>query len=168
MPNYDFTIQGHHLSLSVARQGSSFLVRHDIGEIACHLIAADQPGFVLEITTPEGSRRQIHVVGAAYGDARQLWVDGQTVAYRRLRQQHRETEHAGSLASTIPAVVAEILVVPGQAVAAGDKLILLESMKMILPIQSPVAGVVKAINCRQGESVKAGVELIIIEPEEKS
>jgi len=45
-------------------------------------------------------------------------------------------------------------------VAAGDKLILLESMKMVIPIVSPRDGIVARVLCAPGESVPAGVPLV--------
>ena len=55
------------------------------------------------------------------------------------------------------------LVKTGQEVKIGDKLILLESMKMILPIQAPHAGIVTGINCVPGQAVQPGVPLVEIE-----
>jgi biotin carboxyl carrier protein len=52
------------------------------------------------------------------------------------------------------------LVKIGDAVAVGDKLILLESMKMVIPIQAPCDSTVTAIHCTPGESVQAGVPLL--------
>jgi 3-methylcrotonyl-CoA carboxylase alpha subunit len=82
-----------------------------------------------------------------------------------VRPQTRSTTgpDTGSLSASIPAVVAEVLVSVGETVAAGDKLILLESMKMVIPIQAPYDGAVTKINCTAGESVQAGVPLIEIE-----
>ena len=71
----------------------------------------------------------------------------------------------GSLASAIPAVVSQLLVAPGDVVAAGDKLILLESMKMVIPILAPHAGRVSRVHCAPGDSVPAGVALLEIEAE---
>jgi biotin carboxyl carrier protein len=70
---------------------------------------------------------------------------------------------AASLSATIPAVVSEILVNVGDQVTSGDKLILLESMKMIMPIVAPCDGLVVAINCEPGEAVQTGVQLVEID-----
>lgn len=53
----------------------------------------------------------------------------------------------------------------GDTVEAGDKLILLESMKMVIPIHAPHDGRVAKILCAPGDSVAAGVPLLEIEPE---
>ena len=57
----------------------------------------------------------------------------------------------------------DVLVAVGDKVSAGEKLILLESMKMVIPIVATQDGVVQAIKCENGESVQPGVPLIEIE-----
>ena len=52
---------------------------------------------------------------------------------------------------------------PSKEVKAGDKLILLESMKMIIPIQAPQDGLVTALHCSTGEAVQPGEQLIELE-----
>jgi urea carboxylase len=53
----------------------------------------------------------------------------------------------------------------GTAVKTGEKLILLESMKMIIPIQAPHDGIVTAVHCQVGEAVQPGIQLIALESE---
>jgi biotin carboxyl carrier protein len=96
-----------------------------------------------------------------------LWIDGRVVTAERVRRRGGGPAADGSLASAIPAVVSQILVEPGDAVEPGDKLILLESMKMVIPIQAPHAGRVTRILCAPGDSVPAGIPLLEIEPHEQ-
>ena len=63
----------------------------------------------------------------------------------------------------MPATVVAITVTPGQEVAAGDLLVMLEAMKMELPISAPRGGRVKALHCREGELVQPGVPLVEME-----
>ena len=63
----------------------------------------------------------------------------------------------------MPATVVAINTAPGQAVNEGDTLIVLEAMKMELPIKAPRSGVVKAVHCAKGELVQPGVNLLEIE-----
>jgi acetyl-CoA carboxylase biotin carboxyl carrier protein len=50
----------------------------------------------------------------------------------------------------------KIVVGEGQAVAADDTLMILESMKMEIPITAPQAGTVTKIMVREGETVQEG------------
>ncbi len=51
----------------------------------------------------------------------------------------------------------------GSKVAAGDEVIILESMKMEIPIESPVDGVVKEILVEEGQAVEEGDVVAVIE-----
>ena len=110
--------------------------------------------------------RRLRAAAAAVGQGgeRQLWMDGRTLRYaRHAGGAARASGDAGALSASIPAVVLEVLVDEGESVENGQKLVLLESMKMVLPIQAPHAGVVRALLCAEGEAVEPGVPLIEIE-----
>jgi biotin carboxyl carrier protein len=126
----------------------------------------DGDWLVLERPLPDGTVRRLAIASHRQGDERQVWVNGRTFTYQRQRPRSAGSAaaSAGSLAATIPAVVSEVLVQVGDAVTAGDKLILLESMKMVIPIKAPYDGTVTAVACTAGDSVQAGVPLIEIEP----
>jgi acetyl-CoA carboxylase biotin carboxyl carrier protein len=51
----------------------------------------------------------------------------------------------------------------GQAVAEGDTLVVLESMKMEMPVEAEDPGVVKEIVCKEGQSVSEGDTLVVLE-----
>jgi acetyl-CoA carboxylase biotin carboxyl carrier protein len=51
----------------------------------------------------------------------------------------------------------------GQPVAEGDTLVILESMKMEMPVEAEDAGVVKEIVCVEGQSVSEGDTLVVLE-----
>ena len=65
--------------------------------------------------------------------------------------------------SPMPATVVAINATPGQAVTEGETLIVLEAMKMELPIKAPRSGVVKAVHCAKGDLVQPGVNLLELE-----
>ena len=50
----------------------------------------------------------------------------------------------------------------GDAVAAGDILVILESMKMEMPVEAPVAGTVTEIRCKETQAVNEGDVLAVI------
>jgi acetyl-CoA carboxylase biotin carboxyl carrier protein len=51
----------------------------------------------------------------------------------------------------------------GQSIAEGDTLVILESMKMEMPVESEDEGVVKEIRCEEGQSVSEGDTLVVLE-----
>ena len=58
----------------------------------------------------------------------------------------------------------KVLVEPGAQVAAGDTLVILESMKMEIPVLAEVAGVVSDILVSVGDVVNDGDPLVSISP----
>jgi len=162
-----FTINLNHqeTDLDVTRQGHTLHVAHGGQTAVVEILHTDGPALLLEYVQPDGSRRRLRVAGhVGPGDQRQIWVNGRVLTYQRVRHRGSSTSaDEGSLAASIPAVVTAVLVQPGDAVTEGDKLILLESMKMVIPILAPYAGTVTALKCQPGESVQAGVPLIELE-----
>jgi len=59
--------------------------------------------------------------------------------------------------------VIRINVKVGDTVKAEDELIIMEAMKMEMPVPAPSAGVVKAINISVGQTFAANAVLIVIE-----
>ena len=50
----------------------------------------------------------------------------------------------------------------GQAVNAGDTLVILESMKMEMPVEATEGGTVKEIRCREAQAVNEGDVLVVL------
>jgi acetyl-CoA carboxylase biotin carboxyl carrier protein len=63
----------------------------------------------------------------------------------------------------ITGTVWEIRVAVGDAVQEGQTLIVLESMKMEMPIESPEAGKVSSISVSQGQAVEEGEVLLVLD-----
>ncbi|MGH2726293.1 MAG: biotin/lipoyl-binding carrier protein [Actinomycetota bacterium] len=57
----------------------------------------------------------------------------------------------------------KVLVAPGVAVAEGDTLVILESMKMEIPVVSPQGGTVTAVNVVEGGVVQEGDIIAVVE-----
>jgi acetyl-CoA carboxylase biotin carboxyl carrier protein len=58
--------------------------------------------------------------------------------------------------SNMAGTVWKILVKPGDTVEAGQDVLILESMKMEIPISSEAAGTVKSVNVKEGDFVNDG------------
>ncbi|WP_433422560.1 acetyl/propionyl/methylcrotonyl-CoA carboxylase subunit alpha [Microtetraspora malaysiensis] len=80
----------------------------------------------------------------------------------RLPEPARQVE-PGSLLAPMPGTVLRVAVEPGDRVAAGQPVIVLEAMKMEHQIVSPGAGVVAALDAVAGRQVEAGAVLAVIE-----
>lgn len=60
-------------------------------------------------------------------------------------------------------LVVEFLVQPGETIAVNQDVAILESMKMYIPVQASVGGVVKAVKVKEGDVVKDGDVLLELE-----
>ncbi len=69
---------------------------------------------------------------------------------------------AGDIKSPLPGVILDVMVREGDAVKVGQRLMLLEAMKMENNIDSDREGVVKSLKVRKGDSVLEGDVLITI------
>jgi len=63
----------------------------------------------------------------------------------------------------ITGVVFQIAAKAGDSVAAGDPVIVLESMKMEIPVEAPRAGSVKEIRVQEGQTVQEGETVAVLE-----
>jgi biotin carboxyl carrier protein len=105
-----------------------------------------------------GTRR----IAYAAVDGRRTWVflDGhvhvvdEPGAGRPARTAHQDDEMA--LASPMPATVVDVKRNAGDRVARGDVILVLEAMKMELPIRAPRDGVITALHCQKGDLVQPG------------
>lgn len=64
--------------------------------------------------------------------------------------------------SELNAVVLKIEVAPGDRVEEGDTLIVLESMKMEIPVSAPRAGTVAAILVQEKQVVEEGQKIAVL------
>ena len=63
---------------------------------------------------------------------------------------------AVKVSASVPGKVLKIVASAGQAVKAGDNIIILESMKMEIPVVAPQDGTVASIDTSEGASVENG------------
>jgi biotin carboxyl carrier protein len=102
---------------------------------------------------------------AAAIDGTRIWVfvDGHVSVFDTRPAGVRSRERASStdvVMAPMPATVAAVNVVVGQMVKAGDTLLVLEAMKMEMPIRAPRDGGIKSVSCRAGELVQPGIILV--------
>ncbi|HUM13572.1 MAG TPA: acetyl-CoA carboxylase biotin carboxyl carrier protein subunit [Myxococcaceae bacterium] len=64
----------------------------------------------------------------------------------------------------ITGTVWKVEVSVGQVVQAGEVLVILESMKMEMPVEAPEAGTVKEVRCQPNQPVNEGDVLVVLAP----
>jgi biotin carboxyl carrier protein len=105
------------------------------------------------------------------GHARWVFAGGEVYEFEAQQRGSRSSSqmqrgkrgdgaHHGSLTAPMPATVRKITVVEGMKVAKGATLVVLEAMKMELPVRAPSDGVVTRIACREGDLVQPGITLV--------
>jgi acetyl/propionyl-CoA carboxylase alpha subunit len=116
-----------------------------------------------ELRVGAGSGRRAWVSGT--GETRWVFLDGEVFELEVQREGRRRAsaDTRGALSAPMPATVVRVDVAPGDRVRNGDVLIILEAMKMELPVRAPADGIVIAVLCKAGELVKAGAPLVELE-----
>ncbi len=108
----------------------------------------------------------LHAVVLRQGDAVEVRVGGR--AFRIGTQPPKATaavSGGGHVVAPMPGRVLGVFVKPGQRVEAGDRLLVLEAMKMEHRLTAQGAGTVKTVSAAEGEQVAEGALLVEIEPE---
>jgi urea carboxylase len=110
---------------------------------------------------------------AAFAAERERWkADGldrvETEAEAATMPDETLPDGLVAVESSLPGNVWKVLVQPGDAVAAGDAVVIVESMKMEMRIVSAVAGAVTEVLCAPGREVRAGQRLIVIDARESA
>jgi biotin carboxyl carrier protein len=99
-----------------------------------------------------------------------VWVhvDGEVIVVAGTSEERSRPQSHGhaTLEAPMPAQVTAVLVAPGDVVSAGATLVLLEAMKMELPLKSPFAGRVQAVHCAVGDRVAPPRILVDVVPSE--
>jgi propionyl-CoA carboxylase alpha chain len=108
-------------------------------------------------------RLEVHQVGDVH------YLDG-PLGHAELRERPRFPEPAeggrpaaGSLASPLPGIVRRVAARPGELVAAGALLVVVEAMKLEHRISAPRAGRVRDLLVVEGQEVDAGTPVAVLE-----
>ncbi len=104
----------------------------------------------------EGFGRRFHIVSVVQGVSYGIEVDG--IAHRIDR------DDGGVVHAPAPAVVVSIQVKPGDSVSAGDRLAVLEAMKMEMEVVAPFSGKVRSVMIIPNVQVDTGAPLLQIDP----
>jgi urea carboxylase len=106
---------------------------------------------------------------AAFNAERERWIASGQANFESEEAVAPLTEEAPleagehSVDSHIAGNLWQVQVEVGQRVAAGDALVILESMKMEIPLLAPTAGVVREVRVQPGSAVRAGQRVVVLQ-----
>ena len=122
-------------------------------------------GRVRKDVTAEVNGRRVTVALWVPDSEDELPARPQSTALKPRRQHHTGVIGSGSGTVTVPmqGTIVKVSVVEGQAVEAGDTVVILEAMKMENSVNAEKSGVVKKIHVATGASVTAGDVVVEIE-----
>ena len=108
---------------------------------------------------------------ARAGGERAVHVNGRAVPVRLVDPKTRfgrrghapAAASAGRVAAPMPGRVVKVLVKPGDSVAAGQPVAVVEAMKMENELRAPGHGTVTEVRAREGMSIEAHAVLVVIE-----
>ncbi len=104
--------------------------------------------------------QRFHIVSVTQGLKHRIEVDG--VAHQIDR------DDGGVVHAPAPAVVVSIAVKPGETIAAGDRVAVLEAMKMEMEVVAPFSGKVRSVMVIPNVQVDTGAPLLQIDPAEQA
>ena len=152
-------------NLEIERHGEQFqfridgcVVAADVKQIQPEVYSILIDGEAFEARIESGaSGLRVHIDGwefpIAIADPRQ---------WRRDRNQIAAAEGHQQIVSSMPGKVVRVMVRAGDAVEAGQGLLVVEAMKMQNEIKSPKAGKIERIAAQEGQTVNAGEVLAVI------
>lgn len=158
-----FLIEDEEYVIKYRFQQNGFHVQLPEKEMQVQLISADETEIRLEIDGLQSSFK------IAKGDAT-YFVHNESIGTQVLKHRSRfpiqEKEKVkGGFVAPMPSQVVRVLVEAGQAVKAGDPLLVLTSMKMENTIYTETTGKVEAVFVQRGQNVEADFLLLKLMPE---
>jgi biotin carboxyl carrier protein len=161
---YEAVIDGHQISLEVEQRNGRVVA------------TAGKRSYDLELANPEPGvyllllGDQVHEARVWSEDTNSLrvTVGGRVFAASIIDRKHRRTaeqrlEGPQQITAPMPGKVVRVLLRPGDAVAAGQGVIVVEAMKMQNEIKSTKAGRIREIRVAEGESVNNKQVLAVVE-----
>lgn len=118
----------------------------------------------LIVRTPDGSATALAV---RRGDTTYVSYKGRTYKIERAGRHRQGTggESNGECRAPMPGQIVEITSSVGDEVSDGDRILILEAMKMQQAITAPYDGTIQSIDVAQGEQVVEGQLLAVVQPE---
>jgi biotin carboxyl carrier protein len=121
----------------------------------------------------DSQSHQVHIEPGEYRGEYEVTLDGQVYLVNvETERQHRLNSLAPrtnlqtgeiSVKAPMPGLVSIVAVEVGQVVEQGQRIVILEAMKMENELRAPKAGTIKAVNVQPGQTVEQNKVLAVIE-----
>lgn len=122
---------------------------NQVSEGVYNVIKNDR-SFNVEVLEEVEGRQRIKVNGTIYETET---IDKFDELLKKLGMEKGGAGKVNELKAPMPGLVLEVAVEPGQEVAKGDRLLVLEAMKMENVIKSPTDATVSSVEVKKGETV---------------
>lgn len=90
--------------------------------------------------------------------------DDLDLTIEKLGMNQTDRDHSGQVLAPIPGLITAISVAADDEIGRGDKLLILEAMKMENEISAPMGGSIAAVHIAPGDTVEKGALLVEIHP----
>ncbi len=165
---YVADVDGHTYNVDVEEAGDVLAVQVDGQPTAADLRLVTSPSLFSLIK--DGVSHEIFAEPTEKGYA--MVISGERFvvevaderSLRLARVQKRDVQRRGEmvLKAPMPGLVVDLQVKAGDAVKAGQSLLILEAMKMENEIRSFESGTVKAVHVQKGDKVELGQVLVVV------
>jgi pyruvate carboxylase len=109
---------------------------------------------------PDGTRTVFFELN---GQPREVTVRDRSLEVTEKARPKADPAVLGQIGAPIPGVVSTVAVELNQQLKKGDRLLVMEAMKMQSTVYSPVGGTVKAVHVKSGQQVESKDLLLVIE-----
>lgn len=152
-------VDGESAALALRRLGHDRAVLVEgQGSAGTRVVFASEP-----MLGPDGLRRRELIVGGWRIEV-EIEAERRAVLRERARRGRETSAHGGptEIKAIIPGRVVAISVVPGEAVTAGQQLLVVEAMKMQNELRAPREGTIERVAVAPGRTIEVGDLLIVI------
>ncbi len=163
----EYEILGERVHLGAEMDGDEWRVDLPTGEaVRVKLIAAQGSVMQLRVTSDGEQARQFEAAVAEVDGELNVSFEGRVYRFGQPNRSEafpRASSSSGALHAPMLGVVTDVAVGVGDRVAQGDRILVLEAMKVIATVEAPFAGRVTSLCVAKGDRVAAGTLVAVIE-----
>lgn len=158
----------HIHTIKLSGHGGYYIWHQEGKTTACHAAFTHQNELIIEVDGVgrryEVSEDQGRILLLSGGESWQLTPLSQEQAVAR--EQEAGLSGGTDIFAAMPGRITTIEKSPGDPVIEGEKVVLMEAMKLLHTLVAPVSGTIKGIYCEVSENVDAGALLVEIEADD--